>query len=336
MKPLCNKLNSSVSILIVLAVSILLSCGGGGDSTTAAPASLSYNGSTVKSVIDDSNAVDVASGAVNGGLRGNVFNEFAALAGASGSSDPQKYTVFFTAIMMQEAVIDLKGLSPSSIGSTRAVKTEENSIDGSCGGQATGSISIDDVTGDFWGDFNFSNFCESNVTLNGNTAFSGTIDLTTDEIENMMFDFSYLTGTESSGSFIIDGTLQLVNSPTGIVITMDMLLQESHSSDILWLNGYRMEVIDGPSNIAINVSGRYYDPHFGYVTLSTQENLILDDLGTFPSSGVLTAVGENGSAGGPTAAKLTCHASGLFQVEADTDGDGNYDWDSGILSWDDY
>jgi hypothetical protein len=55
-----------------------------------------------------------------------------------------------------------------------------------------------------------------------------------------------------------------------------------------------------------------------------------------PSAGILIAVGENGSAGGPTMARLTCLSAGLFKVETDTDGDGVYDTDSGDLFWDDF
>ncbi|WP_419655630.1 uncharacterized protein Dvar_47240 [Desulfosarcina variabilis str. Montpellier] len=86
----------------------------------------------------------------------------------------------------------------------------------------------------------------------------------------------------------------------------------------------------------MTISGDFYYPDYGYVSLSTEQTLIIDASTGTPSSGVLIVTGENGSSGGPTEARLTCYSEGQFQVEADTDGDGVYDWTSDMLSWDSY
>lgn len=338
MKISCNRLSSSIGILIVLVFATLLACGGGGGgggTTTAAP-SLTYTGLTAKAVIDESNAADISAGAVNGGLRGNLLNGFASLASATGSVDAQNNKLYITATILQKAVVNLQSVSQSSMGSSRAVSTEQETVTGACGGQALGSFHIDDGTGDFWGNFSFSNYCESDVTINGAANFSGSINLSTDEIESITFDLQYLTGTQLSGSYIIDGSLVIVNQSTGFTISMNMYLQNGNSSDVFWISDYHMEGVEDATNLLMNISGNFYDPEYGHITLSTLQDLTMNVDETVPSSGILAVVGENGPAGGPTMAKLTCYPSGLFQVEADTNGDGIYDWDSGTLSWDDY
>jgi len=54
----------------------------------------------------------------------------------------------------------------------------------------------------------------------------------------------------------------------------------------------------------------------------------IDDGDEWPSSGVFIVGGEGG-----TEAQLTALSSTTYIVDADTDGDGIYDWDSGVLNW---
>jgi hypothetical protein len=150
----------------------------------------------------------------------------------------------------------------------------------------------------------------------------------------MSFDFKYLTGGDASGSFVIDGTLFLVQKDAETGITMNLFFKEAERNDVFWLNDYHLSIVDDSSTMTLTISGKYYHPAHGYVTLSTQQNLIIDLNRMLPLSGVLLAIGKAGTAGGPTTAKLTCHPDGLFQTEADTDGDGTDEWDSGMLSWD--
>ena len=322
--------------MILVSVSFLVACGGGGGggAVPASPTSLAYTGSTAKAVISQSNAAEITSEALTGGISANVFTEFAAVSAGAEGTDANRLNLSVTAIAMQNAVDNLLTASLSSTGAAKAVQTEQETINGACGGTATGFLQVDDVTGDFSGDLTFANYCDANVTLNGKTDFSGIINLTTDQIENINFNFGYLTITEPSGSSIIDGNLLIVNQSNGFTLTMEMYLQDG--SDVYWINNYNIEAIEYPSSVSISVSGIFYDPNYGYVTLSTPENLVVYDYDRLPAAGILLVEGENGSSGGPTKAKLTCKSSGLFNVEADTDGDGIYDWDSGDLSWDDY
>ncbi len=83
-------------------------------------------------------------------------------------------------------------------------------------------------------------------------------------------------------------------------------------------------------------SGRYYDPDEGYVVVSTDTPFVIYDDDDGPLQGLLVITGDTGSEGGRTKAWIEALSSTTFQVKADTDGDGFYDWESGDLDWSDF
>lgn len=322
--------------LIVLPLALLLSCGGGGgDASTATSTSLSYSGSTESAVIAPANAVDITTGAFNGGMSGTLFNNFAALTGQADPAPTRRPSPVITATILEDAVYDFYALSPPPA-NQRAVVTEQQTIDGGCGGQATGQLQVDDVTGAFSGNLTFSDYCDSEATLNGNANFSGTINLTNSTFEAIFLNFDYLVTTyPTTESYVFDGSIAITPQPSGFVLDMDMLLK-GDADEVFWVNDYSIAVTDLGSSLSMELSGKFFDPSSGYVTLSTLEAIVVNAFDGTPTAGVLLAAGKNGAAGGATRARLTCLASGEFQVEADTDGDGTFDWQSVIFSWDDY
>ena len=309
--------------------------GGGGSGVETGSQStqelLSYAGETAKAIIDTSNAVELSIGAVNGGMSSNALYGISSLNDLSTGTDDPKLKIYFSTIAMQNAVNKLQTVSQSASGSFLAVRTEQETINGTCGGYATGIINGDDTNGNMWGNMTFYDYCDSNVTINGETDFSGLVNLTTGDIENLIFDFNYLTSTGVSGSSIISGYITILQQVNGIAITIEMFLKDGLNGNVYWLNNYNMYVVDEYSYLVMNFSGKFYHPSYGCVTFSTVEDLIVQSSDSVPSSGVMVMVGETGSSGGATKAKITFHPSGLLQVEVDTDGDQNYDWDSGLV-----
>jgi hypothetical protein len=114
---------------------------------------------------------------------------------------------------------------------------------------------------------------------------------------------------------------------------MDLLAKVGQDNEVFWINDYRIEVRERITELFLNISGKFYDPKYGYVALSTQQELIIDVNDMLPTSGVLIATGRNGIAGGVTRASLICYPTGIFEVKVDTNGDGFYDWNSGQLYW---
>ena len=327
-----------VAVFILLSILSLIACGGGGGGGT--PASLSYTGSTAPAVISQTNSAALAVDAVNGGLRGNSFTISASLTHDADTPDPNRLDAFSIAIVMQNAVSELVSNSENALDEGRAVYREEVEIPGPCGGIAAGDVNIDDRTGDFYGDLTFRNYCDSNVSLNGNVNFSGAIDLLFGEFLSVSMNFQYLKGNDPSGAYILDGSISMdFITASRFTLAMDMLLQDGSTKKVFWIHNYLLDIEDtGP--YVMNISGRFYDPGYGYVTVSTQQDLIVGYYDRSPSSSVIIITGEIGSSGGQTSARLTCLPDDIFQIEADIDGDGAYngaeDWFSGDLSWLDY
>jgi hypothetical protein len=326
-------------LLLGVAFFFVTACGGGGDDsggTTQSTTSLSYTGSTAKAVIDADNAVDISSKAVNGGIKGTVFNNLAAVTDPANPSASKRCNTFSTVTILQDAIGQFNDAASSSQDLDRAMTTRQETITGPCGGTATGTMQVDNQTGIFSGELTFNGYCDAHILIDGSASFSGTIDLVSDDYASLSIDFNNLSATDASQTYIFDGSIDITAQSSIATITINMYLQDGSTDEVFWLNNFQMTVTDHLATLEMIVSGTFYSPDHGYVTLSTQQTLTIDSDTMTPISGVLVATGENGSAGGPTQARLTCYSSGEFQVEADTDGDGTYDWTSEPLSWDEY
>lgn len=304
--------------------------GGGGGS-----ASLSYSGSTSKAIIDASNAMDMAAESAMAGSRGSSFTSFNLQTTSSGHDSSRLFSIYNLSLALRRTLISLDAHSPITTQSNRSVESEEVSIEGDCGGKLTGAIFADDATGEYWGDISFQQYCIGSITLNGDITFSGDIDLDSGEFINMVYDIGYLSCSDGYGTYKMAGTLSMDNQASSPLIKMGMYIQDGNDDYVFWIRDYQITAAEDASGVAMNISGRFYHPDYGYVTLSTQQALITNFSDVLPVSGVLIAIGETGSEGGPTKAKLTFVDSDLFRVEADTNGSGVYDWDSGELLWSD-
>jgi len=78
------------------------------------------------------------------------------------------------------------------------------------------------------------------------------------------------------------------------------------------------------------VSGKYYDPTYGYIDVVTTDNFrfLESDNYTWPSSGVMVVTGTDN-----TKARLTAVSNTQCQIDADLDGDGDYEWGPVTKNW---
>ena len=116
---------------------------------------------------------------------------------------------------------------------------------------------------------------------------------------------------------------------------MSFVFQDNNLLDSYWLKDLILEFADVLNSFEIySASGRFYDPEFGYVDLSIENFIQINDGDRWPASGTMILIGEQGPQGGNTKARLTFLNANEFVVEADTDGDGLYDdYTSGTLLW---
>ena len=329
------------TLKLILPILFLIGCSGGGGSssdssggggTTPPPSTIAYVGLTTPATITESNSEDMVFRSLLGVETGGYF------ALSAESQDKQFQSKQSGTVPNHPNVIDLplvlkstsKNISfnvpkryPLSA-AVSAVRTSTEVINGNCGGTATYTLNINDATGTYNGTFIFSQYCEDNIVISGDTNINGTVNLTTLAILTVTYVFENLTVDD----FIYKGDVFVNDSVTPQIITLDLLAKDSVSNMVYWAKDYSLIMTEiNATDIEIDVTGTYYDPDQGYVTVSTPEPLLVSTEG-WPILGILLCLGDKN-----TKAKLTAINNYSFKIEADTNGDDVYNYNSGSQFW---
>ena len=321
-------------IMVFLVVSLTACGGGGGGGGGGSSSGISYTGITTLAEINENNAVDLSVNAYEGGQIGSTLpSGLGAVQEGNGDVDIN-VPMFHVVRVLEASLLKVDVISVSNDISLGAVVTVSETIYGDYGGSASMAIEADDQTGEFSGEFIFSNYSDDGIiTMSGSTNFFGVIDVESEEFVEFSFSFDSLTVISGNDSLTLDGDVSVDYAyPTG-TMTMTMLMKENNTNKVYKVEDYVYTEIEESAGVEAELSGKYYDPDYGYVTMSTTVPLIFYYDEDNPSDGVLMMTGKTGSAGGNTKAILTILSSTSYQVEADTNGDGTYDWNSGVLYW---
>lgn len=308
---------------------LIAGCGGGGD---GGGGGISYNGPTTPAAITASNGKEIASDAFVGSALGTevgtLFASVATPEGEKTGGTPSVTTIVQTLLGAVNKA-DLSTAHQPSL--SRAIQTETDTITGGCGGSAGYTVRGDDVTGDFNGTFTFNDYCEGGDTLNGTISMSGRLDPATFKFEQMTMTFSSLSFSSSSDSVAIDGAIAVnITSATTTAVTVNMKMKENITSKVFWIENYAATIETVMAGEEIDISGRFYNPDYGYVDLSTPTHIFVAGNDEWPSSGVMIATGASGSK-----VRLTATSNTTYTYEVDVDGDGNYEVQQPNQLWDD-
>lgn len=318
---------------IFITTSFLLSmygCGGGGGDGGGASSGITYSGITSQATIDQTNATNIAEGAYEGGQIGGSVGSLGAV--QETKIDRPRCLQLTQAI--EKAIRQIDVHAPPRVVASGATASESGTIPGACGGNASYTVQADDTTGAFSGNFTFNNFCSEGTTLNGAATISGTININTEQLTQFTLTFQSLTGTIGTDSLTLNGTLKYIfQGSTSFTATMEMRLRDNSTGKVYWVNNFVMTVSVASDYVQFGLSGRFYDPDYGYVEISTPTLFRIDSGQDWPSQGVMIFTGKTGIAGGSTKARLTVNSATTFVVDADTNGDDIYDWTSGNLNW---
>ncbi len=332
------RLSFIMALTLCLGAGLMIGCGsddggGGDDGGGESNSGISYTGLTTQAVIDENNAEDIVIGAYQGGSSGTAWTGLSAVqTGEEEQIGRSRTLVLSRALENALRRVDITTISDTGIYS--AIQNESGSFDGNCGGSASFTISVNDETGSFNGNFNFNSYCEYGTTLSGSVNFSGQTNLSTGETQFIM-SFNALTIDSGSDSFTVDGDVDMDLSGSTTTITMNILMQDNSNKKVYWVENFNMTLTMEANYVYVEVSGKYYDPDYGYVVLSTLTPLRIYDNNDWPSQGVLICTGNTGIGGSSTMARLTVLSSTQYQVEADTNGDGIWNYDTGLLNWSD-
>lgn len=322
------------SLFFVAAISLLLiaGCGGGGGGGNGGDdTGGTYTGKTTPATITKSNAEEILQDALNGGVSGAGFSAAFSAIEASGqqAGSPMVYRII-SRTADTVAGIAAERSSGSVPASASAIITEPINETGECGGSVTGTMQVNNVTGDVSGTLVFNDLCEMGSYSSGTITITGNGDWASDDMDiTMNFDDFSVVSDADDVDATMNGSVRLITDGSTDTMTMNIYLKDNGTGDYYWMEDYVLEMYYGDYADTMEVSGRFYSPEYGYVTLTTTTAFVVDFDDYYPSEGVLIAAGA-----GNTRAKLTVLSSTSYMVEADENGDGTYEWDSGELYWD--
>jgi len=118
-----------------------------------------------------------------------------------------------------------------------------------------------------------------------------------------------------------------------IRVDFDTYLKDNVTNTVYWAQDYVLYITEGLDSIGsylyveIN-SGNYYEPDYGYVAISTPTPFRVYDSDLWPRNGVMVVTGT-----GNTKARLTAISNTQCQIDADLNGDGDYEWGPVTKNW---
>jgi hypothetical protein len=341
-RSIVDDLSKICSYLIgVIMISLqIMSCGGGGDSGDGGSGggnispSITYSGLSNPALIDEKNATILALSSLDG------VEYQASSSGIIALSSPDQNSIQGQGNFLANLTIVIRNTADSldfsekleSSGFT-VFATESGTLSGSCGGTATYNITVNEKTGAFTGSITFQSLCEDGLALSGVATINGNIDLGTETIREFNITFSHVTASSGSYSVTMSGETKLTYTYSNYTAILNMLFRDDTTNQTFKLENYQIIVTETSNYEQISISGLFYYPEYGYVSIQTLEALRVYYVDEYPSSGRLLLTGGKGFSGGFTKALLTVLSKDEFKVEADTNGDGNYDYNSEPIRW---
>ena len=336
------KILKAVSIILFIAF-ISIGCGGGGDGSGGSGGSGTYSGSTSQVAIDESNAESLATNAYENSNSMRSMQDSADVLSASVKQTNGSQGSIPYSLALAQTVVDLMEQAdiskPAATGLIAAVLNE--SMPGDCGGSASMSGTVNESTYAFSITSTFSSYCTNGdgttggVVTNGVMQMEGSFNQSLTSITmDITFNDFLVTLIDTGVSATTSGTMEMIISSSSATITMNMVMSDNSTDktykvEDLLINMYNMSSYSA----YFSMSGRFYDPDYGYSDITTEEDfyLILSD--NAPSDGTMVITGASGIAGGSTKAKLIVLSRTQYQVMADTNGDGTFDYDTGPQNW---
>jgi len=329
---------------------LVVSCGGsgGGGGTSG----IKYDGNTEAVVITEDNADEVAlssyessSGSESSGV--GMVNQFL-LRTASENPQPKNNASIASGLVnvAWSSISNLNNQENRSAARTAAKRqTFSESETGSCGGSMTVSGWGDDSNFTISATLSFSNFCESGEVVNGTMNVLGQFDDDMFETGKVALTFSKITFEDTESSVTVSGKVNASVSLTSMSLLINMTARDNieqktykfvnfdisnTTSDEYYFCDLTYDCI-----VEMSFSGTIYDYDYGVSEIATEAPFVFNGNTQYPSSGSLIVTGgaANELAEGATKAKLTILDINSYQVEADTTGDGFYDYSSEPIAW---
>jgi len=273
---------------------MLSACGGGGGgSASSGPVPVNYTGVTSQATVTTANALDLSVNAYDNGNMGSL----ASVAGiqAPGTTAPAVPgpTIVQVGSALTNSLSKAINIRLAKPGDTSAAGvTVQQNVTGNYSGSASFTLNLNETTGAFSGQLTF-NALQDNATdpaISGTVTATGAYDNSSQSFTSLTLSFSPLTASTAVGTVKLYGSMTAQDISTGS-FTVTCYLQAA-TGKVYWINGWTYSY-DASNNLT--VSGRYYDPAYGFVQVTTPVPLEVNSSAHELTSGTVDFSGANGS-----------------------------------------
>lgn len=273
-----------------LGAVLLTGCGGGGGGGGGSTSkSVNYTGPTTPAIITDTNANTLTGGAINGGKAMSVA------VGAAVNAEPQGG---LSVPKLAEILTGLAGIAKPEAPLVAGAAFSDTAS-GACGGTASLTGTDNSIPGhfDILGTMTFSGYCSpaadnTQVVLNGAVNFTMSGTSSSDFVFTMNSPYLSATVGGQAYTYSLSYSCTITGGVAGTV-TLTANLQEPDGK-VYRIENYQVNV--NTSYHTLSIQGRFYDPDYGYVDVSTPVVLTYTDCTNryLPASGTLQVTGANG------------------------------------------
>lgn len=278
----------------VTLAATLIACGGGSAGGSAGSASFSYTGSKSAAAISGSNAAALAGAAAKSTVAGAGVTDALGAVQISPLALPRDANHATARVVGRIVTQKLTGGGSLLTG----IGTGSEAIAGPCGGSALVAIGSASATS-ISGTVSFSNFCEPDVIfVSGTVAFTADVTL--------------------AGNPVTAVTINALSITTSDSDRLSVYVRESGA--VYWVQNLSITITASPNYHDVTVSGVFYHPAHGHVTVSTPTLLRILVTDRYPSSGSLLLTDTQNRR-----ALITALDATTYQLQIDADANGSYE-----------
>lgn len=300
--------------LLLTGFTLIAGCGGGGGGGSATSIPAAYTGKTAQATVSTANAKTLSTAAYNGGGAASLMGAVGKAAADTGTIPSPLLQEVFGAL--EDSATSIAQQPKSSAKTVESVRNTQNTVNG-YSGSFSYNFDIDTVSGAVNGTETFSKYQASSdsLTMSGTVTVSGVYNPATSSYTSISLTMTSLNCTLGSWSFTLSGNL--ASSVSGTTKTETFTLATTDNVAHITTLAYNYNVTY--TGTSLTLSGSYYDPAEGYLTVGTVTPLVVSSLTATPTAGQLLFTGSNG-----TKVRMTFASGGSNAIEADTAGNGTF------------
>ena len=272
--------------LLIAAVTGLIACGGGSNSSS----DVNYSGKTNQAKITADN-VDGFYDATNGAESPPNTSANAATNSSQQSTQGNRLSRFASRLRSASSSAS-SGYSGGSSGTNAQIVSADDVIDGPCGGQAVVAGTKDDEVFNVDLTVSFQDYCDDDGTFNGVIGVVGS-DNDTTGVFNIKMTFTDITYKSDTDSMALNGEVSAAGTESDFTIKMTLNYKDSNANKVYRVENYVLTVTDSNT---LTLQAKVYHPDYGYVVVSTPTPVYVDPVTDLPVSGVVVLTGDNSSA----------------------------------------